>query len=65
MQANQYDVYAQFLLACKEVMGTLDLEKLANDETYKAECFNRVSLDANDKLFAIADLVNRELEKEH
>ncbi len=39
MQVNQYDVYAQFLLECRKVMGTLDLEKLAYDEEFKAEFF--------------------------
>ena len=57
MQVSQYDVYTQFLLACKKVMGTLGLEKLAHDEAYKTECFSRVALEADDKLFAIADLI--------
>jgi hypothetical protein len=62
MQANQYDVYAQFLLECRKVMGTLDLEKLAYDEAYKSEFFSRVSLNADDGLFQIADLINREID---
>jgi hypothetical protein len=62
MQANQYDVYAQFLLECRKVMGTLDLEKLAYDEEYKAEFFNRVSVKADDNLFEIANLINREID---
>jgi len=65
MQANQYDVYAQFLLECRKVMGTLDLEKLAYDEEYKAEFFSRISLSADDKLFEIANLVKNELDSEH
>lgn len=64
MQANHYDVYAQFLLDCKEVMGTLDLEKLAYDDEYKAEFFKRISLDADDKIFEMANLVNQELDNE-
>jgi len=65
MQANQYEIYAQFLLDCRKVMGTLDLEKLAYDEEYKAEFFNRISLSADDKLFEIANLVKHELDSEH
>lgn len=63
MQLNQYDVYAHFLLACREVMGTLDLEKLANDPDYKDEFFNRIALDGDDKIFEIASMVSRELDK--
>ncbi len=46
-------------------MGTLDLEKIANDEAYKPECFHRVLLNADDQIFAIIDLVNHALEIEH
>jgi len=62
MQVNQYDVYAQFLLECRKVMGTLDLEKLAYDDEYKTEFFSRVSLKADDNLFEIANLINREID---
>ena len=65
MQANQYDVYAQFLLGCKKIMGTLDLEKLVYDEEYRTEFFNRVSLNSDNELFQMADLINRELDTEH
>ena len=61
MQANQYDVYAQFLLECRKVMGPLDLERLAYDEEYKNEFFERVSAKADDGLFEIANMINREL----
>ncbi len=64
MQANQYDVYAQFLLECKKVMGTVDFERLDNDSEYKAEVCQRVISQADDRLFEIADIVNREIESE-
>ncbi len=63
MQTNEYDVYAEFLLACKDVMGSLDIDRLENDEEYKAEFFNNLSLEADDNLFKLADIVNRELDK--
>ena len=44
MQTSHYDVYAQLLLACKEVMGTVDLEKLTNDEQYKIDFFKSAKL---------------------
>lgn len=64
MQVNQYDVYAQFLLACKELMGTLDLEKLSNDADYKDAILNRVAVRADDQIFEIANMVNRQLNGE-
>ena len=64
MQANQYDVYAQFLLACKKVMGAVDFERLDNDNEYRAEVCQRVALNADDSLFEIAHLVNQELNEE-
>lgn len=64
MQANNFDVYAQFLLDCKRVMGTLDLDKLANDSEYKAEVFSRIQLSADDKIFEVASLVNQEFDED-
>jgi len=37
---NQYEMYAQFLIRCREVMGPFDVEKLATDENYKADFFS-------------------------
>ncbi|MFW5431533.1 MAG: hypothetical protein ACKE5M_05850 [Methylophilaceae bacterium] len=64
MQANQYDVYAQFLLECKEVMGSVDFERLDTDSEYRTEVCQRVMSKADDRLFDIADMVNREIESE-
>jgi hypothetical protein len=64
MQYNQYDVYAQFLVRCREVLGPLDLEKLEYDDAYKADFFNRVALSADDQIFALADLVSRTMQEE-
>ncbi len=64
MQANQYDVYAQFLLECKKVMGTVDFERLDKGSEYKAEICQRVISQVDDRLFEIADMVNREIEGE-
>lgn len=61
---NQYDVYAQFLVRCREVMGPFDLERLESDETYKADFFKRVALSADDQIFALADLVSQTLNNE-
>jgi hypothetical protein len=61
MQTNNFDVYAQFLLDCKKVMGTLDLDRLAFDSEYKAEVFERIAQNADDQLFKTASLVNQEL----
>ncbi|MEE9331149.1 MAG: hypothetical protein V3U89_02855 [Methylophilaceae bacterium] len=65
MQTSHYDVYAQLLLACKEVMGTVDLEKLTNDEQYKIDFFKSAKLNPDDMLIEMAGLVKRELTSEH
>lgn len=64
MQTDNLDVYAQFLLDCKKVMGTLDFDKLTNDSEYKAELFSRIALSADDKIFEMASLVSQELDAE-
>ena len=64
MQYNQYDVYAQFLVRCREVMGPFDLERLEHDEAYKTDFFKRVALTADDQIFALADLVTRVMDDE-
>jgi hypothetical protein len=61
---NQYDIYAQFLVRCRQVMGPFDLERLENDEVYKADFFKRVALSADDQIFALADLVKQTLKNE-
>ena len=57
-------VYAEFLARCREVMGPIDLEKLAYDSEYKAEFFKRVNLSQDDKLFQLAAQVDRKLNEE-
>lgn len=57
-------VYAEFLARCREVMGPIDLEKLAYDNQYKAEFFKRVNLSQDDKLFQLAAQVDRKLNEE-
>jgi|APFre7841882724_1041349.scaffolds.fasta_scaffold70392_2 hypothetical protein len=64
MTNDNIAVYAQFLAQCKEVMGSYDLERLAYDETYKAEFFNSVKLSADDQLFQMAALVDHQLNEE-
>ena len=63
------NVYANFLVQCWQVMGPFDIEKLATDNAYKAEFFNRVALNADDQLFEMANLVSQQLtidaEKSH
>ena len=61
---NIYSTYATFLVQCRKVMGPFDIDKLAHDEVYKAEFFNRVSLTADDKLFELANLISNQLNKE-
>ncbi len=64
---NNYDVYtvyAAFLVQCRNVMGPFDIDKLASDESYKADFFNRVRLSADDKLFELAELVNQAINEE-
>lgn len=58
---NQYEMYAQFLIRCREVMGPFDVEKLASDENYKADFFQRVALSADNELFTMAYIINRNL----
>ena len=57
-------VYAEFLARCRQVMGPIDLEKLAYDNDYKAEFFNRVKLSEDDQLFQLAAQVDRKLNEE-
>jgi hypothetical protein len=64
MMQNQYDIYAQFLVRCRQVMGPFDVERLEYDEAYKAEFFNRIALSADDRLFELADMVSRVIEEE-
>ena len=61
---NSLAVYAEFLARCRKVMGPIDLEKLAYDNDYKTEFFNRVKLSEDDKLFQLAALVDRKLNEE-
>jgi len=61
---NQYDIYAQFLVRCRQVMGPFDLDRLESDEVYKADFFKRVALSADDQIFALADLVTRVMQDE-
>lgn len=61
---NQYEMYAQFLIRCREVMGSFDIEKLASDEDYKADFFQRVALSADDELFNMAFIINRTLNED-
>lgn len=58
---NQYEMYAKFLIRCREVMGPFDVEKLASDENYKADFFQRVALSADNELFTMAYIINRNL----
>ena len=57
-------VYVEFLARCREVMGPIDLEKLAYDSEYKAEFFKRVNLSEDDKLFQLAAQADRKLNEE-
>ena len=65
MQANHYEVYAEFLIECRNAMGPVDFEKLAFDEEYQSEFFNRVVAGTNGDILNMAALINRELENEH
>ncbi len=64
MENKNYVVYAEFLAQCREVMGPFDFEKLAYDQNYKAEFFNKVTLSSNDKLFELAAFVNHQLDED-
>jgi hypothetical protein len=62
MQVNHYEVYAEFLIECRKAMGPMDFEKLAYDEEYQAEFFNRVLANANDDIIDMAELISIELD---
>jgi hypothetical protein len=64
MKKNSVEAYAEFLAECRKVMGPFDLEKLAYDQNYKTEFFNRVALGADDHLFQMAAMVNKQLNEE-
>ena len=65
MLGNHYEVYAEFLIECRKAMGPLDFEKLAFDEEYQFEFFNRVLANADDDILDMADLIARELNTLH
>jgi hypothetical protein len=65
MQADHFELYAEFLIECRKAMGPLDFEKLAFDEDYQFEFFNRVLANAEKDILSMADLINRELETVH
>jgi len=62
MQYSQYDIYAEFLLECKEIMGSVDFERLDNDSEYRSDICQRVASKVDGRLFYMADLINRKLE---
>lgn len=64
MQENQFDVYAEFLIACKKVMGSVDFERLDSDSEYRTEVCQRVFSNADDRLFYMAELINNKIETE-
>ncbi len=64
MSNSNIDIYAQFLVECRKVIGSFDLERLAYDQNYKADFFNSVNLSADDKLFQLAALVDNQLNEE-
>jgi hypothetical protein len=64
MNNDNIDVYAQFLAQCRKVIGPFDLERLAYDHSYKTEFFNSVTLSADDQLFQLAAVVDRQLNEE-
>jgi hypothetical protein len=64
MEANQFDVYAEFLLECKKVMGSVDFQRFDHDSDYRTAICERVISQADDRLFDIAQLVNQEIEEE-
>lgn len=64
MDKDSYAVYAQFLIQCRQVMGPFDFDRLAHDHAYKTDFYNRVMLSADDRLFEMADQVNRQLNEE-
>jgi hypothetical protein len=62
VQANQYDVYVNFLLECKDILADLDIEKLATDEAYKADFYNLITLSSDSDPFYI-DNYGKDLEE--
>lgn len=64
MQANQYDVYAEFLLACKDAMGSVDFERFDHDSDYRKAICDHIIANASEELFDIAEMINREIENE-
>ena len=66
MQSNHYEVYADFLIECRKAMGPLDFSKLAFDDEYQSEFFERVIAGAKgNELLNMANLITRELGTAH
>jgi len=64
MKANQLDVCAGLLLECKKVIGSVDFERFDHDSDNRADGCQRVISQADDCLFDIIVLVNREIDNE-
>jgi len=62
MQAGPFDVYAEFLLECKEVMGSVDFDRLDQDDEYRSDVCQRIASKVDGRLFYMADLINRKLD---
>jgi hypothetical protein len=63
LEKQEFEIYAEFLAQCRELLGPFDLEKLAFDPEYKAQFFERVEINADDQIFKMAKTINRLLEK--
>ena len=64
MENHDFEVYAEFLAQCRDLLGQFDIEKLAFDPSYKAEVFERIAINPDDQIFKMAKTINRKLEKE-
>ena len=64
MPNDNVAVYAQFLAQCREIIGPFDIERMADDQQYKAQLISSLALTADDKLFEMAALVDSKLNEE-
>ena len=63
MENEDFELYAEFLVQCRELLGPFDIEKLAFDPEYKAEFIQRAEISPEDQIFKMAKNINRLLEK--
>lgn len=63
MENEDLELYAEFLVQCRALLGPFDIEKLASDPEYKAAFIQNANINPDDQIFKLAKNINRMLEQ--